>query len=79
MTHLRTCQPVEMSKPRTFNLVEADKAQTEYCKTHELPKLAPYDGRCPGCGVSIYRDISVEEAGSMLVTGCRNCNYSFID
>ncbi len=68
-------------------------AQLEYCEHMDLPFFAPEDGFCPRCGNNIYdarthltdkydpefAGISVEEAGSRLITGCPHCSHSFCD
>ncbi len=78
-----------MNPDVNFNPSQAIKAQSQYCETHECPEFAPYDGLCPMCGRNIYlptngdygdvRGITVEKAGSTLVTGCPHCHYSFVE
>ncbi len=73
-----------------FNTMEAVKAQSEYCRNHDIPNFAPaLDGKCYRCNRDIYRPIThsdgrttgipVEQAERMLVTGCPHCNYSFVE
>lgn len=71
-----------------FDVNKAIEAQKNYCKENEIPHFAPYDGRCYRCHKQIYEEIkhdnystgiTVEEAGSGLVTGCPHCHYSFVD
>lgn len=72
-----------------FDPAISAKAQAAYCDEHELPMFAPADGHCPRCGYNIYlpvngshsavMGITVEEAGSRLITGCPICNYSFVE
>lgn len=75
-----------------YNVSEAIAAQDKYCETHYLPHFAPHDGYCFACGHQIYdgemvnagtrqyhTGISVESAGSTLVTGCPHCLRSYVD
>ena len=68
-----------------YNSELAKEAQLRYCDEHRLPDFAPHDGICFRCGANIYepkngsRAISVEEAGSKLITGCPNCSWSYCD
>lgn len=71
-----------------FNSREARAAQAEYCREKEYPHFAPMDGRCWSCNKDIYTEIdhggyktgiSVEEAGSTLITGCSHCHISYCD
>lgn len=74
---------------KTYDPIKAAKAQDTYCDQHEIPHFAPSDGCCYSCGRNIYQlgkysdgspcGISVEEAGSRLVTGCPYCHYSFVE
>ena len=61
--------------------IRASKAQEEYCKKNKLPYFAPPRGICPSCRQVIYAKsvISIEKAGSQLITGCPYCHYSFLD
>lgn len=72
----------------TFNVKEATIAQYEYCQRKELPHFAPRGGLCWRCNKNIYTEIdhgtyktgiSVEMAGSDLVTGCPHCHRSYCD
>ena len=77
---------------KTYSTVDAAKAQTAYCEGHECPVYAPSNGWCFRCGRCIYEPyrvrhgaetitigISVEEAGSRLITSCPHCNATFVD
>ena len=76
---------------KTYDTAEAVKAQERYCDEHEIPIFAPRNGLCSWCGRNIYapsmyspregqtRGISVEEAGSRLITSCPRCNATFVD
>lgn len=64
----------------TFDTQAAIRAQTEYCESHNYPMFAPeFDGTCFKCHNNIYKLISLEEAGSRLITGCPYCHYSFCE
>jgi len=77
---------------KTFNSIEAAKAQEAYCNKHEVPMFAPTNGWCSRCGRNIFEPypvrhgaetvtlgISVEEAGKRLISGCPHCNATFVD
>lgn len=75
----------------TYNIKEAIKAQEQYCEEHELPHFAPRSGVCWYCHQNIYSEngftrfgektsgISVEGAGSHMITGCPFCYRSYCD
>jgi len=77
--------------PKTYNPIEAAEAQKHYCDRQEVPLYAPANGWCSRCGRNIYEPytyrgkeeqtygISVDEAGSRLITSCPHCNYSFVE
>lgn len=77
-------QPIE-----TFDEALAIKAQKDYATAKQHPHFAPADGKCYKCKKPIYeqsedaggfkRGISVEKAGSTLITGCPHCNRSYCD
>ena len=79
-----------MNSP-TYDPIEAAKAQEVYCDEHEIPQFAPRNGWCSSCGRNIYEPytyrrepivtsgITVEEAGSHLITSCPHCNATFCD
>lgn len=83
--------PAPAVKPEPhYNTQEASRAQIKYCTENGYPHFAPgHDGRCYRCGRDIYQriewptgyvtGISVEAAGSTLITGCPHCHYSFCD
>ena len=60
-------------------------AQDAYCMARGLPRFAPSDGVCWYCGDQIYTPsrrgggITVEEAGSRIITGCPHCHKTFCD
>lgn len=71
-----------------FNSSEARSAQDKYCEEKGYPHFAPMGGRCWNCNEDIYKEIdhggyktgiSVEKAGSTLVTGCPHCHRSYCD
>jgi len=76
---------------KTYDAIAAAKAQEEYCNAHEHPMFAPSNGWCSSCGRNIYEPytyrgredhtygITVEEAGSRLITSCPHCNRTFCD
>ncbi len=55
------------------------QAQKDYCKEKELPHFAPSSGVCWNCKKQIYNRISLEKAGTDLVTGCPYCHRSYCD
>ena len=72
----------------TYDPERAIKAQKKYCEEHKLPHFAPFDGICFRCRQNIYErvergervtGISVEGAGSQLITGCPHCNRTYCD
>ena len=72
---------MQKSAVKTYEHLEACTAQVYYCDSNNVPHFAPKTGFCPHCGHDIYGvgGISVEEAGSTLVTGCPFCHFSFCD
>lgn len=72
-----------------FNPALAAKAQSDYCDRQECPMFAPRDGICYRCGRNIFLPtngshgavfgITVEQAGTRLITGCPHCNYSYVE
>lgn len=71
----------------TYNANAAIAAQKEFADKNECPQFAPENGRCWNCGKSIYEPIrngfgkvsgiSVEEAGTNLITACPHCRAGF--
>ena len=53
-------------------------AQEKYAKENNLPLFAPRDGLCI-CGKQIYNEISLEKAGSELITYCPYCSFAYDD
>ena len=67
---------------RTLNKGKAIAAQMIFCNKHNLPMFAPSNGICWRCRKNIYEGeygISVEKAGSMLITGCPYCHRTYVD
>ena len=78
---------------QTYDRRKASEAQAKYCETDGYPRFAPSDGLCWGChrniydkvkhimsnGESYYTGITVEGAGSYLITGCPHCHRSYCD
>lgn len=72
-----------------FDPKRAAKAQSDYCNKQEVPHFAPHNGICYRCGRNIYmptngsngviRGITVDRAGTKLITGCPHCCYSFVE
>lgn len=71
-----------------FNSSEARAAQDKYCEENGYPHFAPESGKCWSCNSDIYAQInhggyktgiSIEEAGSTLITGCPHCHISYCD
>lgn len=72
-----------MTETKHFDTEAAIKAQRDYCDRKGAPYFAPlYDGRCFSCYANIFaapHGISVEEAGSRLITGCPYCGRTYVD
>ena len=70
-----------MTNTKIFDTKEAIKAQRDYCNRRKVPHFAQLDGICYSCGANIYgpRGISVEEAGSRLISGCPYCRRTYVD
>ena len=73
-----------------FNVSGSIAAQERYCKKNSYPHFAPSNGICYRCHQQIYAEgikrsgnlsegISVEKAGSELITGCPHCNWSYCE
>lgn len=72
-----------------YDIKKAKEAQIQYCVSKKLPHFAPIDGVCFRCHRNIYKKfersdgnytgITVEGAGSFLITGCPHCYRSFCD
>ncbi|PIF44332.1 hypothetical protein CLU96_1276 [Chryseobacterium sp. 52] len=43
---------------KTFNIVEAAKAQKQYCDENPSPHFAPTSGRCWSCSRNIYEAVN---------------------
>ena len=59
----------------------AFEAQRKYCYAHRMPMFICRSGTCFRCGRNIFGPdgISVEKAGTQLITGCPYCNASYCD
>ena len=55
------------------------KAQDKYCKEKHLPNFTPRNGVCWHCHNNIYERVTLEQAGSDVITGCPFCHYSFCE
>ncbi|HEC1651073.1 TPA: hypothetical protein R1156_003018 [Yersinia enterocolitica] len=73
---------------KAYSSNAAQKAQAEYCQNKGVPHFAPLNGICFRCKKDIYQQhslnghstgITVERAGSELVTYCPHCNRSYDD
>ena len=74
---------------KTFDVQKATEAQEKYCNEKGYPHFAPHNGICFRCRKNIYMQythpggyktgISVEKAGSILITGCPHCCWSYCD
>jgi len=74
-----------------YDVLKARIAQSKYCVDNQLPHFAPYSGFCYNCAQQIYGKgrrrmggeiedgISVETAGTEIITGCPYCNRSYCD
>lgn len=77
-----------IQKEPIYDAIKAHKAQEEYCEKNELPHFAP-TRYCWSCNRDIYEEyvrengfttgISVQQAGSSLITGCPHCHRSYCD
>lgn len=73
---------------KTYDRVRAAAIQRDYCRRRKAPCFVS-SGACIRCGRNIYdpirhkngcvTGISVEEAGTHMITGCPHCNASFVD
>jgi len=61
------------------NIEAKIKAQADYVAKNGLPHFAPHSGKCYRCNRQIYERISLEKAGTELITGCPHCSYSYCD
>lgn len=76
-----------------FDRQKASEAQAKYCEIKGYPRFVPLDGWCWAChrniydkvghtmsnGENYYTGITVEGAGSYLITGCPHCKRSYCD
>lgn len=73
-----------------FSVLVSMAAQKRYCEEKGYPHFAPNNGICWKCNQQIYAEgkncignlskgISVEKAGSELITGCPHCNWSYCE
>lgn len=58
-------------------------AQRAYCDAgippDYRPHFAPKDGICWDCGRQIYTRVTLDEASTTLITGCRHCCRSYCE
>ena len=57
--------------------IEKESAQIKYCNSQNLPIFM--QGNCYKCNSHVVDKYLFSECSSMLITGCRNCNKSFVD
>ena len=72
-----------------FEKVKArDESKKKLCEEKNYPHFAPHDGICYNCRRNIYQQIdhgnyktgiSVERAGTSLITGCPHCSRTYCD
>ncbi|WP_146752107.1 hypothetical protein [Paenibacillus taichungensis] len=78
-----------------YDIPKSIEAQKKYCEDKKAPHFAPQSGRCWNCNQNIYSSgrsvwrgkmeeresagISVDKAGTELVTGCPHCHRSYCD
>lgn len=73
-----------------FSVSGSIAAQECYCEEKGYPHFAPESGICWKCNQQIYAEgknrsgnlskgISVEQAGSELITGCPHCSWSYCE
>lgn len=63
----------------TVDRQEKIKAQRDMCERKNYPHFAPPTGYCYRCRRDIYEEMTVEQAGEKLVTGCKYCHMSYCD
>jgi hypothetical protein len=81
-----------MTETKTLDPRRAAMAQMNFCNEKKMPHFAPSNGSCYYCGSNIYKEIpheggkykwttgiSVEQAGSSLITKCPHCSHSYCD
>ena len=79
-----------MNDTKTFDTARAIKAQAEFTGAKGYPHFAPRNGKCYHCRRDIYAPIThddtsyvsgitVERAGTELITGCPHCCWSYCD
>lgn len=62
-------------------LKECVKAQEAYCEEKNKPMFLPLDGRCDHCNRPLFGGfgMTLDQAGSELITGCPYCRHSFCE
>jgi uncharacterized Zn-finger protein len=68
-----------MVKTMVEIIQEKITAQKKYCETHQVPMFVHPRGLCWNCNRQVFEQITIEKAGSELVTGCPFCHRSFVD
>jgi len=58
---------------------EKIQTQKQYCSKHNAPFVAPLTDNSWCCGRNIWSEITLERAGSELITSCPICHRSFVD
>jgi hypothetical protein len=54
------------------------EAQKKYCKLNGLPNFAG-NGVFFSCNKNVFQNMTIEQSGKDLITGCPHCNKSFCD
>ena len=78
-----------MTTENKYDPAKAAAAQEAYCEREGAPFFAPKD-RCYFCHNNIYlplktfdgriiEGVSVQKAGSTLITGCPFCHHSYVE
>ena len=55
------------------------QAQLDLCKKTGVEMFAMENGICCWCDKPIFDSLSLEECSTNLITGCPNCNRSFVE
>lgn len=74
-----------------YNIIKAAQAQEDFCASKSTLNFVKF-GHCFSCGNNVfaqvfhpnrkfnqYTGVTVEEAGTALITGCPHCNRSFVE
>ncbi len=70
-----------MGMDKAQMIQEGLELQKEYCEKYEYPMFCPSTGYCFCCGAAMFSpyNYSMNDAGHVLITGCRVCGKSFVD